>query len=54
MDPIVKEVRNRGHLRLHLLVEGLVIGLLVGLVITAYRLGISMTGKLLRALLAEV
>ena len=52
MDPIVKEVRNRGHLRLHLLVEGLVIGLLVGLVITAYRLGISMTGKLLRALLA--
>lgn len=52
MDPIVKEVRNRGHLRLHLLVEGLAIGVLVGLVITAYRLGISMTGKLLRALLS--
>ena len=50
-DPIAREVRGRGHLRLYLLVEGLAIGVLVGLVITAYRLGISMTGKLLQGLL---
>ena len=50
-DPIAREVRGRGHLRLYLLVEGLAIGVLVGLVITAYRLGISMTGKLLRGCL---
>ena len=47
-DPVVREVKDRGHLRLYLLVEGLAIGVLVGLVITAYRLGIAMTGKLLR------
>ena len=52
-DPVAREVRGRGHLRLYLLVEGLAIGVLVGLVITAYRLGIAMTGKLLQGLLSE-
>lgn len=53
MNRIVNVVKKRGRLRLYLLIEGLAIGILVGLVITAYRLGISLTGILLQSLLAE-